>query len=71
MENINTIGQTPEDLKTLSMQRLKQAEELLVVAQENKKVAEENGDTDAVALAETRIEHAEAAVEKARQNIEG
>jgi len=70
MEKINMLGQAPEDLKALAEERLRQTEELLETAKANKEVAEAKQDGDAVALAETRIEHAEAAVEKAKQALE-
>jgi|AntRauTorckE6833_2_1112554.scaffolds.fasta_scaffold18112_2 capsule polysaccharide export protein KpsE/RkpR len=71
IENINTLGQAPEDIKRLAEERLKQAKELLSVAKANKEIAEEKNDRDTVALAETRLEHAEAAVEKAKEGLEG
>ncbi len=70
MENINTLGQTPEDIKELLEIKLKKAEEVLRGAEADKRNVEDRGDTDAIALAETRIEHAEAAVEKAKRDLE-
>lgn len=70
MENVNTLGQTPEDLKKLAEERLKQAEDLLLVAKANKEEAEARNDADAIALAESRLDQAEAAVENAKQGLE-